>query len=324
MLSNGKLNGVKIEDTYAELFGGLVSRLLFTGERGLTKKDTKSPNLEYDPLRYAAYRGTSTPATVVGRPEAGIEKWVPKNDTPDGREGVVVQYWIMRDGRIPLEEQVKKFNEELSIRIRQDVLSASGGTIKVFDCMPAEESIFDIDTEERVGKCGGGKEKFLKKYGARKIINVPLMMGMDFEIENRIKVGKSPMGANFWVYCDSVKTGRKAGRAAIEAIKCVDGVITPFYICPSGSSAENYPPIGPPTNYRFCPTLRNKISNSLVPKDVKSIPEIVIDGIGIEAMGEAMKRGIYAASLVKGVKQISAGNYEGKLGKQSIHLRKLF
>ena len=62
----------KVENTYAEAFDGLYCRLLITAERGLTKEDTNGPFIEFDPLRFAAYRATATPSTVVGRIEAGI------------------------------------------------------------------------------------------------------------------------------------------------------------------------------------------------------------------------------------------------------------
>jgi formylmethanofuran--tetrahydromethanopterin N-formyltransferase len=318
-----EFNRVKIEDTYSEAFEGLFLRPLITAERGQTPEDTNSPFLEYDPLRFAAYRTTSTPAVVVGRPEAGIEKWLKRNQTPDGREGVVIQHWMMFDGKRSLEDQAKKLNKETSIRDRQDTLSASGGTTRVFDWMPPKNAVYEIGSHEMVGNCGGGYESKIYKYG-RRMISVPLMMGFDFEIENRIGCGKGVMGANLWLFCESVETGRKAGRAAIEAIKKVDGVITPFFICPSGSMEKNYPPIGPPTNYPYCPTLKYNITDSKVPEGVKSIPEIVIDGMDSLTVEKAMREGITAASYVDGVKIISAGNYGGKLGQHKIYLRNLF
>lgn len=315
------LGEVEIDDTYAEAFDGLFSRILITAERGLTEEDTKSPFIENDPLRFVAYRATSTPSAVVGRIEAGSEKWLPKNKTPDGREGVVVQYWGMYDKKRPIEEQAERFNKEMSIRIRQDILSASGGTTRIFDWMKPKKPVYVIDAEERVGKCGGGHETFLNEYG-RETINVPLMMGHDFKIDRRISCGIGISGANLWFLCDSVEAGRKAGKASVEAIKKVDGVIVPFYVCPSGSTVEDYPPIGPPTNSCYCPSLKNE-TYSEVPEGIKSIPEIVIDGMDMSAVKNAMREGIYAAGNVKGVKIISAGNYESKLGQHRIYLRKL-
>jgi len=318
------LGRVEIADTFCEALDGLFSRFIITAERGLTVEDTLSPFIEHDPLRYAAYRSTSTPAIVVGRTEAGIEKWLCENETPDGRQGVVIQCWGAYDKKKPLEEQVKKFNKEMSLRIRQDILSASGGTTRIFDWPElGKKPVYVIDNRERVGDCGGGDETFLEEYG-RNVINVPLMIGYDFKIDKITECRIGISGANIQIFCDSVKTGRLAGKASIEAIKKVEGVITPFYVCPSGSTTGNYKLIGPPTNRKYCPSLRKIIPNSEVPEGVNSIPEIVIDGINMKAVENAMREGIKAASYVDGVKLISAGSYEGSLGQHKIYLRNLF
>jgi formylmethanofuran--tetrahydromethanopterin N-formyltransferase len=63
---------------------------------------------------------------------------------------------------------------------------------------------------------------------------------------------------------------------------------------------------------------------SKVPEGVCYIPEVVINGVSLQAVKKAMKAGIEAASNVDGVVRISAGNYGGKLGDYKIHLRELF
>lgn len=313
----------KIDDTFAEAFDGLYCRLLVTAERGLCEEDTKSSKIEFDPLRFAAYRATSTPAVVVGRTEAGIERWLTKDETPDGREGAILQFWGMYDKKKPLEEQAENFYKELSIRIRQDILSASGGTTRIYDWIGANKSIHKLDANERVGKCGGGYE-WHGKDDDRKYINVPLMMGYDFKIDKTLNCGIGISGANIWFFCNSVETGRLVGKEAIKAMEKIDGVIASFYICPSGSMVGNYPPIGPPTNYTYCPSLKESIKDSKVPEGVKSIPEIVIDGTSLKAIKQAMHDGITAASKIEGLERISAGNYGGKLGAYKIHLLDLF
>ena len=59
----------------------------------------------------------------------------------------------------------------------------------------------------------------------------------------------------------------------------------------------------------------------MVPEGIESIPEIVINATDEEATRNAMKAAMHAAAEVHGVKRISAGNYEGKLGKFKIYLR---
>jgi formylmethanofuran--tetrahydromethanopterin N-formyltransferase len=315
----------KVVDTFAEAFPGLYLRLLITGQRGIRTQDRRTPEIEYDELRLAAYRCTATPSVVVGRIEGGIEKWLTKKQTPDGREGVIVQLWGMFNENEDITRQVDKFYKEMSIKIRQDVLSVP--TTRVYgqtnERQKKAENYMTIDSEERIGKCGGGYE-WLSSEDGKETINVPLMMGYDFKIDRYLKCGLGVSGGNLWLLCDSIDAGRKAGRKAIEAIMETEGVITPFYVCPSGSATEDYPPIGPPTNYSYCPTLREKLKEkSKVPPDVKSIPEIVIDGISLDAVKKATKAAIESVVDMEGVIQISAGNYEGKLGKYKIYLREL-
>jgi formylmethanofuran--tetrahydromethanopterin N-formyltransferase len=103
-------------------------------------------------------------------------------------------------------------------------------------------------------------------------------------------------------------------------------VVTPFDVCSAGSKPETrFPWIGPTTNHPYCPSLRRRLGkDSRVPANVRYIPEIVINGISLDAVKEAMKAGIEAASEVEGVLRISAGNYGGRLGEFKIHLRELF
>jgi formylmethanofuran--tetrahydromethanopterin N-formyltransferase len=312
----------KIEDTYAEALEGLFCRILVTAERGVTPEDSVSPYIERDTLRFAAYRATSTPSTVVGRIEAGIEKWVSSKQTPDGRDGVVLQFWGAYNPKEPLDRQLDKFYKEISIRISQDIVSATGGSTRVFDYLPERLAKGKIDLQEKVGRqCGGGYEKFLKEYG-RETISVPLMMGV-FKTDRYLGYGIGVSGGNLWLFCDSEKTARKMGLRAVEAVQKCEGVIASFYVCPSGSMISEDPLAPAPTNYQYCPSLRGEINDSKVPEGVGAIPEVVINGMTMEHVEEAMRQVMDAVVAKEGVKLISAGNYGGKLGRHRIFLRKI-
>jgi formylmethanofuran--tetrahydromethanopterin N-formyltransferase len=112
----------------------------------------------------------------------------------------------------------------------------------------------------------------------------------------------------------------------MRAISQIEGAITPFDICSAGSKTESrFPLIGPTTNHPYCPTLKKKLGDlSRVPKNVNYIPEVVINGVSMRAVEEAMKAGIEAVLTVPGVVGVSAGNYGGKLGDYKIYLRELF
>ncbi|UCE16756.1 MAG: formylmethanofuran--tetrahydromethanopterin formyltransferase, partial [Candidatus Bathyarchaeota archaeon] len=176
----------------------------------------------------------------------------------------------------------------------------------------------------RIGHCGDGFEWEEKRYG-RDVITVPIMVP-DFQIERYLGYRRGVMGGNFWYMCKTKEAVMEAGRIALKAISQVDGVVTPFDICSAGSKPETkFSWIGPTTNHPYCSTLKKKLGNqSKVPKGVKYIPEIVINGVSLDAVKEAMKAGIRAAITVEEVSKISAGNYEGKLGKYKIYLRELF
>ena len=209
----------KIEDTFAEAFDGIYCRLIVTAD-------------DEETLRKAASDATATPSIVIGRTEGGVEKWLSENETPDNRKGVILQFWGGIDKKKPLEESVKKFEIELSYRIRQDILVKP--FTAVFDA--CVEAIGKLDMMERVGHCGDGYEWIEKRYG-REIIVVPIMVP-DFQIERYLGYNRGIMGANFWYMCKTKRAVMEAGRKALEAINKIEGVITPFEICSAGSKPE--------------------------------------------------------------------------------------
>ena len=298
---------VEIEDTYAEAFEGLYSRIIITAD-------------DKEVLRKAAEDATANPGVVIGRIEGGVEKWLDEEETPDGRKGAVVQFWGGIDERRTLKDSVKRFEIEMSYSIRQNILVKP--FTAVFDALSNPDG--KIDIMERIGHCGDGFEWEEKIYG-RNVITVPIMVS-DFRIERYLGYGRGVMGGNFWYMCKTKEAVMEAGRKAIKAISQIEGVVTPFDICSAGSKPETkFPWIGPTTNHPYCPTLKKRLgSQSRVRNGVNYIPEIVINGLSLKTVKEAMKAGICAAMTVEGVSRISAGNYGGKLGKYKIYLRELF
>ena len=297
----------KIEDTYAEAFSGIFCRVIVTAD------DNKI-------LHNAAMDSTATPSVVIGRTEGGVEKWLNKNATPDKRFGAVLQFWGQIDRGKPFAVSLKKFETELSYRIRQDILVKP--FTAVFDATSNAEG--KIDMMMRVGHCGDGYEWIEKRHN-REVIVVPLMVP-DFVIERYLGYAKGVMGANFWIMCKSKEAMKKAGEKALGAIQNIEGVVAPFDVCSAGSKPEtNYPSIGPTTNHPYCPSLKRSLGEYyLVPKGVRYIPEIVINGISLDAVKKALKAGIEAILDINGVVRVSAGNYCGKLGEYKIHLLELF
>jgi formylmethanofuran--tetrahydromethanopterin N-formyltransferase len=215
--------------------------------------------------------------------------------------------WVLGFGK----KQIATLEDRLGRRTRQGILVVP--TTAVFNAL---ESKTKFDMMKTVGHCGDGYE-WVIDFNGRKMINVPIMMGHDFLIENYLSYQEGVMGGNIWMFCESVEAGLESGEKAVEAILQVDGAITSFDICSAGSKPEtNFPEIGPSTNHWFCPTLK-------VPPGIKSIPEVVIDGLDMATVKKAMKAAIEAMQNVKGLRTISAGNYDGKLGKYKLHLKDL-
>jgi formylmethanofuran--tetrahydromethanopterin N-formyltransferase len=297
-----------IQDTFAEAFDSVYCRVIVTADN----RDT---------LKMAADDATATPSGVIGRLDNGIERWLTQKETPDKRKGAVLQFWKGLDKERSVEESIKRFEKELSYRIRQDILVKP--FTAVFDALSVKPE-GRMDMMERVGHCGDGFEREKQMYG-RHMIVVPLMVP-DFLIERHIGYARGISGGNFWIMCKTKKAVMDAGRAALRAISKVEGVITPFDVCSAGSKTETkFPLIGPTTNHLYCPSLKDKLGKvSRVPQGANYIPEIVINGYSIDAVKEAMKAGITATLDIGGVIRISAGNYGGKLGRHRIYLRELF
>ena len=285
----------KVEDTFFEYFDGMYIRALITAEDELTVKQ-------------AAYDSTATPSAVIGRVEAGVESFMSPDKTPDGRPGAIVQFWLTDD--------LKKFEKELSYRIRQDILVKP--FTRVFSV--TENPVGSIPMMESVGHCGDGYEWEFEEYG-RKMINVPIAVP-DFQIESELKYANGVMGGNFWYMCSTKEAVLEAGRIIIDTIMEIDGVCTPFGICSAASKPEtNFPEIGPSTNHPYCPSLRDTLGDeSKVPGGVNYIPEIVLNATDNESMNFAIKTAIDAIIDIDGVVKISAGNFDGKLGEHKTNL----
>ncbi len=297
----------KIDDTYIEAFAGIFCRVIVTAD-------------DLETVRKAAEDATATPSVVIGRTEGGIEKYLTEKQTPDGRQGAILQFWGEINPKKTFPESLKKFETELSYRIRQDILVKP--FTAVYDALPRSEG--KLDMMERVGHCGDGYE-WVEQRNGREVIVVPLMVP-DFVIERYIGYARGVMGGNFWIMCTTKDALKEAGARALKAIHKVHGAVTTFDICSAGSKPEtHFPQIGPTTNHLYCPSLKKRLGKeSLVPNGVGYIAEIVYDGMSLDAIKEATKVGIKAVVDIEGVVRVSAGNYGGKLGEYKIQLNELF
>jgi len=296
-----ELNGVEIEDTYAEAFPIKIARVLITGA---TKRWA----------HVAASEATGFGTSVIMCPaEAGIERFASPSETPDGRPGVYIQ--ICTFGYKALDEQLLE-------RIGQCVLTAP--TTAVFNGFPEAEKQFNIGFKLKFFADGTESET---EIAGKKVFKIPIMEG-DFLAEENIGGISGIAGGNFFIFGDSQMSALTAAEAAVDAIAELEGCITPFPggIVASGSKsgANKYAFMKATANEKFCPSIKDKVEGTEIPADVNSVYEIVINGIDEESIKKAMKIGIETAVTVPGVKKITAGNYGGKLGKYQFKLHELF
>ncbi len=165
--------------------------------------------------------------------------------------------------------------------------------------------------------------QFSKKLDGRRYWRLPVMDG-EFVCEDVFGTVKGVAGGNFLILGASQAAALAAAEAAVAAIRQVPGVILPFPggIVRSGSKVgSRYKKLQGQHQRRLLPDAARR-SQSELPEGVNAVYEIVIDGIDLASVEAAMKTGITAA-CGKGVLQITAGNYGGKLGPHHIHLHKL-
>ncbi len=288
----------KIKDTFAEAFKMYGARIIITAV---------SEKWALESAR--SFTGFATSVIACGC-EAGIERTLSPEETPDGRPGVSVLIFAM--SRKGLEDQLLR-------RIGQCVLTCP--TTACFNGLESEE-VLSIGKSIRFFGDGYQMSKLLdgKRYW-----RIPVMEG-EFLMEESYGVKKAIGGGNILILGESVDAVLRAAEKAVEASRKVKDVILPFPggIVRSGSKVgSKYKFLKASTNTDFVPQLRAHTSGDL-PKGVKSVLEIVFDGFSLEAVKEAMRLAIEAAVEVEGVIQISAGNYGGNLGQYNIYLRELW
>jgi formylmethanofuran--tetrahydromethanopterin N-formyltransferase len=149
-------------------------------------------------------------------------------------------------------------------------------------------------------------------------------MNGEFLCEDLFGKVKGVAGGNFLILGASQQAALTAAGAASAVIGAMPGVIAPFPggVVRSGSKVgSRYKKLKASTNDAFCPTLRAQVKSELG-AEVSAVDEIVIDGVDLAAVEEAMKAGSRAACRL-GVVRISADNHGGKLGPFHLHLHRL-
>ena len=297
-----QLNGVVIDNTFAEAFNMRGTRVLITAQ-----------NLKWAYNAANAMTGFATSVIGCGV-EAGIERELQEDETPDGRPGVSILMFAMGS---------KVLMQQLETRMGQCILTCP--TAAAFSGIASDDQI-SLGKHLRYFGDGYQISKLLPnaKGENKRYWRIPVMDG-EFLTEETTGMVRAIGGGNFLVLGQSQPQVLAACEAAIEAMKAIPNVIMPFPggVVRSGSKVgSKYPKMFASTNDAFCPTLKGVVKSEL-DMDIESVMEIVIDGLSFEDIAQSMKVGIEAVCSFgpeRGIKRISAGNYGGKLGP---HLFKL-
>ena len=305
-----QINGVKIDDTFAEAFNMRGTRVLIT-----------ALNLKWAYQAANAMTGFATSVIGCGV-EAGIERELSAAETPDGRVGVSVLMFAMGS---------KVLMQQLETRMGQCVLTCP--TAAAFSGIESDDKIdvIQINLGKHLRYFGDGYQtsKLITDSSgkAKRYWRIPVMDG-EFLTEETTGMVRAIGGGNFLVLGTSQHQVLAACEAAIDAMQKIPNVIMPFPggVVRSGSKVgSKYPKMFASTNDAFCPTLKG-LTKTELDDDIESVMEIVIDGLSFDDIEKAMKVGIEAACSLgerNGIKRISAGNYGGKLGPHHFKLHEI-
>ncbi|HYA20593.1 MAG TPA: formylmethanofuran--tetrahydromethanopterin N-formyltransferase [Burkholderiales bacterium] len=294
------INGVTIDDTFAEAFGMKATRVIVTAH-----------NLKWACHAAVSATGFATSVIACGC-EAGIERTLEPDETPDGRPGASILLFAVSG---------KELAKQLERRIGQCVLtsptSAAFAGISEGEPLPLGKNL----------RYFGDGFQSSKLIAGKRLWRVPVMDG-EFLCEETTGTAKAVGGGNFLILAGSQTQALAAGEAAIEAMRKIRNVIMPFPggVVRSGSKVgSQYKTLMASTNDAFCPTIRG-ITRSELSEDVDAVLEIVIDGLAEADVRNAMRAGITAVCALgakNGMRRITAGNYGGKLGQFQFRLHQI-
>src|SRR5882672_3709733 len=193
------INGVAIDDTFAEAFGMRATRILVT-----------ALNLKW--AYHAARAMTGFATSVIGCGcEAGIERELSAEETPDGRPGLSVLLFAVSG---------KELAKQVERRVGQCVLTAP--TSAVFAGLDGEA----VNLGKNLRFFGDGFQ-MSKVIGGKRYWRIPVMDG-EFLCEETTGVIKAVGGGNFLVLARGQSEALAACEAAIESMSKLRGVVMPF------------------------------------------------------------------------------------------------
>ena len=184
------INGVTIDDTFAEAFNMRGTRVIITAQ-----------NLKW--AYHAANAMTGFATSVIGcGVEAGIERELTPDETPDGRPGVSILMFAMGS---------KVLMQQLETRMGQCILTCP--TAAAFAGMESEDQ---ISLGKHLRYFGDGYQ-ISKLISGKRYWRIPVMDG-EFLVQETTGMVRAIGGGNFLVLGQSQSQALAACEAAIEAM----------------------------------------------------------------------------------------------------------
>ncbi|GJD43554.1 Formyltransferase/hydrolase complex subunit D [Methylobacterium cerastii] len=305
-MSDLTLNGIRVEDTFAEAFDVAGTAIVVTNDTAKW-------------AMIAATTMTGFATSVIGcGAEAGIDAELSPEETPDGRPGVrILLFGFEPNG---LKEQLLK-------RVGQCILTCPGTA-----CFAGVEGPTKIKLGGAIRYFGDGfaiAKRLPDHTGKmRRYWRIPVMDG-EFLCEDSVRaVDGAVGGGNLLFLGRNHAETLKVAEVAVEAAKAIPGAILPFPggIVRSGSKVgARTKGMMASTNDAYCPTLKGRAGSAL-PAECGVVLEIVIDALTSQGVSDSMRAALHAATEVgaqHGLVAITAGNYGGNLGRHHYRLRDL-
>ena len=297
------VNGIAIDDTFAEAFGMSATSLVITAD---------TPKWAMICAQTMTGFGTS----VIGcGAECGIDREMSPSETPDGRPGVrVLMFGFSPDALVP---QIKN-------RVGQCVLTSPGSA-----CYNGL-----LDAPKRMGLASGPRFfgdgwQTAKLFGKRRFWRVPVMDG-EFIIEDKCGVTTEAVGGGNLLIIGTDRAGvLETTEAAVTAIA---KVARRHHALP-----RRHRPLGLEGRLQICGRRcldqrrlraraarrnqeRTQPRHALGPRNRHRRADIASRGADPCA---SASRPSPTSAPAKGVTRVSAGNYGGKLGQHHYHLKDL-
>lgn len=298
-----RIGPTEILDEHAEAFSARYARLIVTA-------------IDRHWVDAAATAATGYAASVVGCDcEAGVERRLEANETPDGRSGAALLLFNFRT------EQLAK---AVAWRVGECVLTCP--TTACFNGLPAADEVIPLGGDTR--EFADGFEEQVSDTKSAELgtgrWRLPVWDG-EFLIDAVAGVGRGIAGGNLVIHADSQAAALRGAVRAVAAVAPLAGVITPFPggVCRAGSKVggTTMQNIVATIDEAYCPALRDKVATQLF-AGAECAYEIIINGADLAAVRAAMRVAMEAAAG-EGVLAIGARSFGGKLGKHQIGLREL-